>query len=723
MTAPGGRVALGCAIVLWTSSLTAQTRGRVHDSESLAGVAGAWVAWFGTVDSAGLEQSGRAEGRKQVVTDESGAFLLAESWGPGGVLRIRAPGYHPRALTWEEAESAAWRIALDRDPVALDGIVVTVAGRPRNRSEVAVPIETVSLAEIEASGAQSIDRLLAELPGVHVAAGTPTGSNLLIRGIGGARVLVLVDGRPVPGALIENRDLSRISLAGAERVEVVKGPLSSLYGSDALGGVVNVITAPPASGFGLDGRAFSGGAGRKEADLTASGGGRLRYRATGAWRQEDRIPGVLTSADDEGFARVWDLRSEFGYDASAMWDLGGGASFLRERQRWPVGGGFSGFNDNRGVSGWLEARRKAGPGDWTVGVFAQDYEHLYRSARGDAPIASPGDAPQREREARLSAAYSATAGAHRFDAGIEGSRRMIRSPDKLIEERVGDGQVAVFGQDAWRLGRATVTGGARFSWNSRWGANLSPALGVSGSPREGLQLRAVLARGFRAPSFKELAWHFVNPGAGYVLQGFPDLAAEHSWNASGGVEWSPRPGIRIDAEIYSNAVENLIEPGFVGNTPSGLLVYSPRNVAEVTTRGFEFRVGAFSHWGALVAGYAYLDARSADSDTPLDRRPRHSARVRGSWVATAPAGLRLDLTAHMTGEAPILGSGPDGGITRVATQEQFAAVDLQARVDLWRGLALSGGVDNLFDARPKGWQGRVERRFRVGLAVRELFRE
>ena len=53
MTTPGGRVALGCAIVLWTSSLAAQTRGRVHDSESLAGVAGAWVAWFETVDSAG----------------------------------------------------------------------------------------------------------------------------------------------------------------------------------------------------------------------------------------------------------------------------------------------------------------------------------------------------------------------------------------------------------------------------------------------------------------------------------------------------------------------------------------------------------------------------------------------------------------------------------------------------------------------------------------------
>jgi outer membrane receptor protein involved in Fe transport len=86
-----------------------------------------------------------------------------------------------------------------------------------------------------------------------------------------------------------------------------------------------------------------------------------------------------------------------------------------------------------------------------------------------------------------------------------------------------------------------------------------------------------------------------------------------------------------------------------------------------------------------------------------------------------PDGLLLDLTAHLTGEAPILGPGPDGGISRVGTQEQFAAVDVQARVDLWRDLALTVGVDNLFDARPQGWQGLVERRFRVGLAVRELF--
>ena len=378
-----------------------QRLGRIYDSESGAAIAGARVEWLAAPEAEAAAPAAPAAPSVSQSTDSRGAFQLGRAWDPGGTVVVSALGYRQRTLPWHDAEVNGWRIGLDRDPFALDEILVTAGGRARRRSEVAVPIETIEATEIHAAGAPSVDRLLVELPGLQVSAGVPTGSNLLIRGIGGARVLVLLDGRPAPGSLIENRDLSRMSLAGVERVEVVKGPLSSLYGSDALGGVVNVITRAPTRGFRIDGRVLSGGLGRRQADLTASGGGRLRFRITGAWRQEDQMPGVV-SAVGEGFARVWDLRSDVRYDANEVWDLGGGLNLLRERQRWPVGGGFSGFNDNTGMSGWLEARRLAGPGEWTTTALVQDYEHLYRSARGDAPIASDDDAPQWERETSVS---------------------------------------------------------------------------------------------------------------------------------------------------------------------------------------------------------------------------------------------------------------------------------------------------------------------------------
>lgn len=705
--------ALALAGVLWATSAVAQQRVRVLDQASGAPIAGARVVWAGGGGSAEATDGVR-------VTDSRGLVQVPVSWGPEGTLVVSALGYRGRSLPWRDAQQANWRIGLERDPLVLDGIVVTTGGRARRRSEVAVPIQTVETTAIRAAGAPSVDRLLGELPGVQVTPGVPTGSNLLIRGIGGSRVLVLLDGRPAPGALIENRDLSRMSLAGVERVEVVKGPLSSLYGSDALGGVVNVITSAPTEGFRIDGRALSGAAGRRQAGLTVSGGGRLRYRATAAWRQEDQMPGLIL-AGDEGFARVWDFRSDLRFNANESWDLGGGMNLLRERQRWPLGGGFSGFNDNTGISGWVEARRPAGPGEWTTTAFVQDYDHLYRSARGDAPIVSEEDETQWEREGRLVARYSGGLARHQFDVGIEGLRRTIRSPNKLIEERVGDSQAAVFAQDAWRLGELILTGGARLSWNSRWGSNLSPTLGLTRAFGGHVRVRGTVARGFRAPSFKELTWQFVNLGGGYVLQGFPDLLPESSWNISGGVEWSPRPQVRIDVEAYSNQVDDLIEPGFVGNTPSGLLIYSPRNVSDVTTRGIEASLHAVSDKGDIVAGYAYLDARSPDSGTPLDRRPKHSARVRGSWTVTVPATMRFDVTAHYTGEAPVLGAVRSGQITQTGVQEAFAAVDLQVSADVWRNLGVIAGVDNVLDARPGGWHGLIERRFRVSVELKELF--
>jgi outer membrane receptor for ferrienterochelin and colicins len=654
-----------------------------------------------------------------VSSNSRGAFGLPGSWGPGGTIEVAALGYIARILTWQEAAAAQWRLELARDPLALDEVVVTASVRARRRSEIALPVESIEAAEIIAAGAASADRLLEELPGVQVTGNAPTGSNLLIRGIGGARVLVLLDGQPVTGTLIENRDLSRMSLAGSDRVEIVKGPLSSLYGSDALGGVVNVITRLPASGFRLDARALSGGAGRQEAEATASGGGRLQYSVTAGWRQENQVPGLVSGGQD-AFARVWDGRSRLRFAVTDDWELRAGLTFLRERQRWPVGGGFSGFNDNRGLSGWLETRRRAGSGEWSATVFAQDYEHLYRSARGDAPIAGDRSNAQRESLAKATAGYSGTRGDHDFDVGIEGAARSIESPDKLVEERASDDQVALFVQDAWRMGAAVVSGGARLTRNSRWGSNLAPSLGLTRSFGESLRLRAAVAQGFRAPSFKELGWRYVNLAAGVTVQGHPDLQPERSWSVSAGVEWRAGERLLVDAEIYSNRIRNLVELGFIGNAPSGLLVYSPRNLADAVTQGFELTLQALLGDGEFSVGYAYLDAHTGAGGR-LDRRAKHSARARATWTVPEVSGLRLDGTAHFTGSAPMLLTRPDGTTVPRGTQDRFISVDLQAALPVADHLELLAGVDNLLDARPEGWPGIIERRFRMSVRLRELF--
>jgi len=386
-----------------------------------------------------------------------------------------------------------------------------------------------------------------------------------------------------------------------------------------------------------------------------SGGGSLQYRVTGSWRQDDRVSG-LSAKDGDPFARVWDLRSRLHAGLTDRWDLQADFAWLRERQRWPVGGGFSGFNDTWGYSGWIEGRRRSGPGEWTGSLLAHEYTHLYRSARGDAPVAGGRESAQWERVWRAATAFSATAGRHHFAIGAEGAHRAIRSPDKLVEERVADRQIAIFAQDAWKVGGTALTAGTRLTWNNRWGSDLAPTIGLTHGVGERLRLRASLARGFRAPSFKELTWKFVNLRGGYVLEGFPDLEAEHSWSLSAGADWRPWPTIRLDAEVFSNRIASLIESGLVGHAPNGLLIYSPRNVAEAVAQGFDLRLRAVTGTAAFSVGYAYLDARSTPSGARLDRRARHSTRARVSWIPERPAGLRLDVTGHLSGRPRPTGS-------------------------------------------------------------------
>jgi outer membrane receptor for ferrienterochelin and colicins len=611
-----------------------------------------------------------------------------------------------------------WRIGLEADPLELESVVVTATGRTQRRADVAVPIARISAQEIRIASAPSADVLLAEIPGLQAVSRPPTGSNIMIRGIGDSRVLVLVDGQPSGGALLENHDLSRMSLAGVERVEVVKGPLSSQYGSDALGGVINVVTRTPEPGLRADARILAAGAGRKEADATLAGGGDLLYRVTGSWRQEDQVPGLDRTLDV--FARVWDVRSTMRYEGDGRVHMRADGTFIRERQRWPVGGGFSGFNDNRGLTGWAEVTVDHGPGAWLIRGFGQDYSHLYRSAQGDVPIAGSAE-KQEERVWKGTLGYSLPLGAHELDVGVEGSRRYITSPDKLLEDRAEDDQLEVFGQDALTWGRATVTGGGRLTFNDRWGNTFSPTFGLALLLRDDLLARGTVGRGFRAPSFKELAWDFANVGAGYRIQGFADLEPEHSWSGSLGVDWAPSSAVRLTLEAYHNEIYDLIESAFLGSDPDGLMIYSPRNVSRARTRGFE--AGASVRWGRarMQADYAFLDARSVDDDIALDRRSRHSGRLRVGRDFDLWHGVAIDVTTHVVGDAPRIGENAQGQPAQIGKQDALLRVDGQVALDMPMGLRAIFGVDNLLDTRADGWETVIARRFRAGLEAQDIF--
>ncbi|MFZ5623711.1 MAG: TonB-dependent receptor [Gemmatimonadota bacterium] len=654
-----------------------------------------------------------------VRTDADGRFGIVALLRVPDTLHVTAIGYAELRFPLAAVPGGDIDLRLDAAPVALQDLVVTGSRREQRTAELAVPVTTVTRADVAASAAPSVDQVVGELPGLQGIGFPPTGSDIMIRGIGEGRVLVLVDGEPTPGAQLENRDVSRYSTLGVQRIEVVKGPLSALYGSDALGGVINIITETPRGPLAVDATGRMGALGRREANAQVSGGGRLGYRVAGGWRQQDRVAGVAGTSGEQALQRVWDVRSSFRYAATGTLALRADVNFLRERQRWPVAPGFSGFNDNRAWSAWTEATLDANPhGTWRLRLFYQDYDHRYRQSSGDTPIADVGPPTQREQIARAAVAHTRQIGNHQLDAGVDLSYRHVRAADRLIGSELSDQMVELYAQDGARYGRLLGSVALRGTWNSRWGTALTPSLGLAFEPTGALRLRGSVGRGFRGPSFKELGWTFANLQAGYTIQGNPDLVPERSWHFSLGATWSPLGRLVVDADVFRNDIRHLIEQTVGGFTPSGLLIFTPRNVQSARTEGVELAVRYDTDVWDLSAGYAYLRARDREHDVPLNRRAPHTARLRAGYRARAFLGLMIDVTGRYTSSAPLVGDGLLGAPGIEGEQGAYLAWDVLGRANVVKGLQVQVGVDNLFDARPSGWQGVIRRQAFVGLSLR-----
>jgi outer membrane receptor for ferrienterochelin and colicins len=485
----------------------------------------------------------------------------------------------------------------------------------------------------------------------------------------------------------------------------VKGPSSVEYGSEALGGVINLVTAAPSVHFTGDLRARSGELGRSESSAELSNTfGALGVRVSGGWRQSDRVTAI--NASSSTLDRVYDFRGDTRLRLSERVTLRSNLTLSQQRQRWPVGAGFNGFIDNRAAQGFIEAQSQVAGGSLRARVFGQRYGYQFREALGLLPVAGSADSlEQRERMFRTLVSYTRALGAHELDAGVQFSARGIVAPKKLAGDSVNDRVTEFFARDAWRVGRAVVTIGARSSSSTLWGTALSPSTGIVLSATPSLQVKANVARGFRAPSFKELRYTFINAAAGYQILGNASLRPESSWSASTGVTWAPRASVMFTAEAYRNALSNLITTQTTGTNTAGLLIYQNVNVARARTEGVELGVRQQLQSTELSAGYDFLRARDLLTGATLDGRARHTARAAIAQQWSAWHGGTADLSARYTGSAP----------RGTVTQAAFLSVDGQVRVALPRALEASVGVTNLLDARPTGWTAAFQRQAYVGL--------
>jgi outer membrane receptor for ferrienterochelin and colicins len=291
------------------------------------------------------------------VTDDAGRWTGAVAAGACRV-RLRAIGFRPRdTLVVVDGPGLTVRLSMPEAIVPLGEIVVTAARREQRLADAVVETEVITSSELR-RGPSDLASVLTQHVGVQPDGGVPAGTGVQLRGFGARRVLVLVDGQPVVGRVNGTLDLARIPVASIERIEIVKGPQSTLYGSDAIGGVINLISKPaPASGATGGISTTTGSHGR--AELFADGGFRRGSFSTAmdaGYQNVDLASGISDDAATYSRRGNGALRARWDVDSSKYVDVN--ALTVIERQRYRTGQLFH-FGDNVQTAFRLGAHREA----------------------------------------------------------------------------------------------------------------------------------------------------------------------------------------------------------------------------------------------------------------------------------------------------------------------------------------------------------------------------
>jgi outer membrane receptor for ferrienterochelin and colicins len=668
-----------------------------------------------------------------VATDGEGRATLTALRPVRVELTVSTPGFAPDVRPLDLATAEA-RTVLDivLTPAAVVDQVTVVSGSRQEelREQTTAAVNVVTRARMRDTGYESVGEVLREMPGVLTrrSSESSTAAGEQIQGIDSRGVLVLLDGLPVVGARGIKRgvlNLDRQSVGRLERVEVVKGASSALYGSDAIGGVINLITRDVQRPFES---LFTIATGTTDAFDTRGEAG-LRRGAVSTYvtlerHQRGEYDLTPTTPDTTGadFARN-DALAKVMFQARPDLRLTALANGYWNRSQGRSVGELGAQSDDARD----DSQNVAVKGEWqarpSVALEARGYYARYAEASTGVLLAStatplePGELHERYGRADATVRWLA-GGTQLVQGGVEWSTNDYRGRNRLRDDAGHTAETAVLWvQDQVSLAnRVTVTGGLRYDRHSIFGDAWSPKVGVNVRAADSLRLRASYGRGFRAPDLGQLYYRFLNPTNLYQVIGNPSLEPERSGSLQVGGDYAFRRRARVGLNVFHNDVDDLIESvslGFI-SSPAQLqalmaaegidmafrpqlnrLLFRYRNLTNVRTRGVEADgdvalPGGFS----AAAAYTWLDAEDRDTGLALTGRHPHQGSVRLSWDTAALGGWR----ANVRGAFFSAWIASRSGATEVEGA-RFSLWDLYVAKPIARGVECYGAVDNFTNSQ------------------------
>ncbi|MBK9420747.1 MAG: TonB-dependent receptor [Flavobacteriales bacterium] len=634
-------------------SAKAQLAVSVQDENS-TGVPYAHVVW----------QVLNAPTKGVVVAGPEGKLTLPldQSDVQGGVaLRIDFIGYVPLLDTVYSMAPRSFRLK-HAQLFDLDAVVVTGQYRPTTADKAVQRMHVIGAQQIQRMAAQNLGDVLGQELNMRLTQDNVLGTSLSMRGMGGQNVKILVDGVPVIGRQDGNLDLAQIDLTGIDRVEVLEGPLSVNYGTNALAGTINLITRKNtgnSSSFKAIGYVepmgrlnLSVAAGQHfgKSDVLVSAGRNF----FGGWAPgQSGLFSFKEHLADSTRYQPWKPREQyFGrlnyrYALTDRWTLNYKGEAMQDRiidRGMPLAPyeerAFDSEFLTQRFDNALFATGKLNKGRHIDALIAHDrYQRTRSLSVRDLTTLEMQPVPGEADDSRFTLTNIRGTYANANDSAKLGYEL---GTDLNLEtaagERIADstaqqiGDYAAFASAQWRpVQRLIIRPGLRYAYNTQYNAPIVPSIDARLQLDTAFTLRASYAEGFRAPSLKELYLYFVD--VNHDIHGNPDLTAETSNNYSLSLNYRKameKGVLRGEIAGFHDRVHNLITLAEEGPT-----LYSYINVGEYRTLGGSFSLGwEAGHWSlntgtAITGRYDTLGVRTGG--TVYEYTPEVNLNATRNW--------------------------------------------------------------------------------------------
>ncbi|WP_036832774.1 TonB-dependent receptor domain-containing protein [Photobacterium sanctipauli] len=585
-------------------------------------------------------------------------------------------------------------------------MVVTATSYQTKASTAPASVSVVTQEDLALMPYNNLADALTTTPGVHIADLGQGRKGIEIRGMDVSQSLILIDGRRVSRAsdLLghSNIELQNIPVSDIERIEVIKGPMSALYGSDALGGVVNVITKPTTNEW--QGSVRGGGSTViDESGNTAN----IEVNTSGAII-EDKLylkvsaghayQGLIKSRNHEHETDIAGNRNTF-VDAELK-------SILTEKQELDL---FVRVGENET---WYDYIPTSGDGEGLktrstnvfdtldYGVthsgywdFADTQLRIYGSRvsqTNEKNVGTPNTANDVDEDVIDGYAQFYAHDAHHVTVGGQCSEQRLKSADLTSGKDSAD-QAALFLQDDISLNQQlSLLLGVRYDDHSDFGSHVSPRAYLVYAPSDNWTLKGGYGEGFKAPTIKQLSPEYLSVGTGrpFDIRGNEDLEPEVNKSYEVSAEYrSSQWGSTLT--LFQNDVENLIDvscvEGCSGRPQPGKTIYEYFNINQAEIKGLEWAGHvALSPAFDVNMNLTLLDATDKDTGKTIDSKPESQAYLALNWHATDQ--LITQVSMRYTGEQTY----EDNDLP------SYQVFDLAANYKL-SDIDFSMGVSNVFD--------------------------